>query len=50
MNAPATVGLVCSIIGLILSIIMMIYSIYVLINYKEINQLYNWLRQGGFTK
>ena len=50
MNAPATVGLVCSIIGLILSLIMAIYTVYTLINYKEITQLYNWIRQGGFNK
>ena len=49
MNAPATIGLICSIIGLILSTIMLIYTIYVLVNYKEITQLYDWLRQGGFN-
>lgn len=50
MNAPATIGLICSIIGLVLSTIMLIYTIYVLVNYKEITQLYDWLRQGGFTR
>lgn len=42
----ALAGLICSIIGLVLSICMLASIIYVLINFKDFNAYYEWIKGG----